>query len=97
MGNGTLVRCGLFGGALWGAFLWCASLSGAEPAPVGTGPVGRRGAETARPADPKDLDSLPMEWVAEIMHNREMLESLDLLEKLELFSGENRFSSHRFE
>lgn len=79
------------------AFFWCSNVLGTEPEPVGMDPEGQGGVEIPRTVDPEDLESVPMEWIAEIMENQEMLESLEFLEQLDLFSEEDRFSSHRFE
>lgn len=78
-------------------FFWCGHVSGTDDEAVGPDREAPARTETPGTADPEGDEALPLEWIAEIMENREMLESLDLLEKLELFSGENRFSSHRFE
>jgi hypothetical protein len=79
------------------ALFWCTNVLGTEPEAVGTETEGQDGAEIPSTADPEGLESIPTEWIAEIMENQEMLESLELLERLELFGGEDRFSSHRFE
>lgn len=91
------LRVGWFGGFLIGACLFSAHAWGTEPVEVDREPDGAAGTEAARTADSGGREDPPSEWVAEIMENQEMLESLDLLDKLELFIGGSRFSPHHFE
>ena len=79
------------------AFFWCGHVSGEEPGAVGPDRQGTADTETHRTVDPDGKEDLPLEWISEMMENQEMLESLDLLDKFELFRGGDRFSPHRFE
>jgi hypothetical protein len=79
------------------AFFWCGNVLGEGPAAADPDRQERIDLKTYRIADPDDLEDLPLAWVAEIMENQEMLESLELLDKFEFFQGGDRFSPHRFE
>jgi hypothetical protein len=79
------------------AFFWHGHVSGTEDGAVGPHREGRAGTETPQTIDAADPDGPPPEWIAEILENRELFESLDLLERLDLYRVDDRFSSHRFE
>ena len=68
---------------------WGQALTGTETS------SGQRGGEGEARQD--RVDGIPLEWVEEILENRELLESLEMIGQLELFEEDNRFSSHRFE
>ena len=78
-------------------FFWCGPVSGETPARAGPDRKETTDPRTYRTADPEGTEDLPLEWISEMMENREMLESLDLLDKFELFREGDRFSPHRFE
>lgn len=79
------------------AFFWYGLVSGEEPGAVGPDRGGPATGETHRTVDPDKKEDPPLEWISEIMENQEMLESLDLLDKFELFRRGDRFSPHHFE
>jgi hypothetical protein len=82
---------------VFAVFLWCGDVSGEDPAAGGPDRQERTDPKAYRTADPDGTEDLPLEWIAEILENQEMFESLDLLDKYELFEGGDRFSPHRFE
>ncbi len=78
-------------------FLWCGDVSGEDSAAADPDRQERTNPKMYRTANPDGTEDLPLEWIAEIMENQEMFESLELLDKYELFEGGDRFSPHRFE
>ena len=97
MDSGMVLRIGSLGGILCVAFYLCGDVSGDEVGVVGPDREGAADTETHGTVDPDGKEALPLEWISEIMENQEMLESLDLLDKFELFREGDRFSPHRFE
>ena len=79
------------------AFFWCGNVLGEDPAAAGQDRQERTDPKMYRTANPDGTEDLPSEWIAEIMENQEMFESLELLDKYEFFKGGDRFSPHRFE
>jgi len=58
-------------------------------------------AEDADPSDfqddPAAAADVPVEWIAEILENRDVLESLEMLESMEMLEPRESFSPHHFE
>ena len=46
--------------------------------------------------DTASIETVPLEWIEDILKERELLESLEMLEYMDFFSYSDRFSPHHF-
>jgi hypothetical protein len=85
------------GSAICGVLIWFGVVSAEEPKGVVTDPEEGATTSAVRADLAEGTQEVPLEWIDEILKNQEMFEGMELLEKLDLFEGETRFSPHHFE
>ena len=84
------------GGLFWGILLWLIPCSGGGAEQGQRFPAESEKGGGAVVDAPEPAEDVPLEWIEEILENREVLESMEMLESMDLFEPEKRFSPHHF-